>query len=256
MLQAWYSKLPRDGFGKIRWGHYLYRIARRVALWFLGISIGLTLVYAVLPVPLTPLMIQRSFEQANGGKGGVRWKHDWVSGIQISDRLKLAVVCGEDQHFLDHCGLDFDAINKAIRHNARSKRTLGASTISQQTAKNIFLWPSRSWLRKGFELYFTGLIELLWSKRRIMTVYLNSIEFGRGVYGAEAAARHFYRKSARELSWEQAAMLAAVLPNPHRYRADQPNSRVLSRQRRIMGQMRLWGYKLDFDKPNTPKGTE
>lgn len=222
-------------------------------LWFFGLSIGLTLLYAFLPIPLTPLMLQRCWQQANDEERELRLRHDWVSLGQISPHLQLAVVCAEDQEFLEHEGFDFAAIEKAYKHNKNHKRKRGASTISQQTAKNVFLWPSRSWVRKGFEVYFTFLIETFWSKKRIMAAYLNSIEFGDGIYGAEAAARHFFGKSARDLNRQESALLASVLPNPLVYKVDKPSSHVRQRQQWVLGQMRMWGGKIDYETPNTPK---
>jgi monofunctional biosynthetic peptidoglycan transglycosylase len=154
---------------------------------------------------------------------------------------------------LEHEGFDFEAIEKAYKHNKTHKRKRGASTISQQTAKNVFLWPARSWMRKGLEVYFTFLIEVLWSKERIMTVYLNIIEFGDGIYGAEAAAQHYYGVSAQKLNRDQAAMLAAVLPAPLRYSVKNPQNNVRERQRWILSQMRMWGGRIDYDEPNTPR---
>jgi monofunctional biosynthetic peptidoglycan transglycosylase len=253
MLRRWYRNIPKDEQGSPRWGLYVRRLVFRLALWFFGVTIGLVLLYAVLPVPVTPLMLQRCWEQSRDDSREVRLKHDWVPFKEISPHLQLAVVCAEDQTFLEHVGFDFEAIEKAYEHNKKSKRKRGASTISQQTAKNAFLWPSRSWLRKGLEVYFTFLIETIWSKKRIMAVYLNSIEFGDGIYGAEAAARHFFGKSARELNRQESALLASVLPNPLKYRVDAPSANVRQRQQWVIGQMRMWGGKIDYEEPNTPK---
>lgn len=166
---------------------------------------------------------------------------------RISDNLQLAAVCAEDQNFLEHNGFDIEAIRKAMEHNEKSTRKRGASTISQQTAKNLFLWPSRSWVRKGFEVYFTALIELIWSKERILEVYLNIIELGPGVYGAEAAAQEFFNTSAEKLSRQEAALLAAVLPSPLKYSAKNPSPYVRTRQGWVLVQMRMWDYRLDFE---------
>lgn len=253
ILRRWYRGIPRDEFGRLRWGKYFRDVVFRLILWFFGISIGLTLLYAVLPIPLTPLMLQRCWQQSFDENRELRLRHDWVSFNQISPHLQLAVVCAEDQDFLEHVGFDFEAIEKAYQHNKKHKRKRGASTISQQTAKNVFLWPSRSWVRKGLEVYFTFLIETFWSKKRIMTAYLNSIEFGDGIYGAEAAARHFFGKSAKELNRQESALLASVLPNPLVYRVDKPSSHVRQRQQWVLGQMRMWGGKIDYETPNTPK---
>ena len=252
-LRRWYRTIPQDDYGRLLWGKYFRRLLFKFSLWFFGITIGLTLLYAFLPVPLTPLMIQRCWQQAWDSERDVRLRHDWVSFGEISPHLQLAVVCAEDQDFLEHEGFDFEAIEKAYKYNRNHKRKRGASTISQQTAKNVFLWPSRSWLRKGFEVYFTFLIETIWSKERIMTAYLNSIEFGDGIYGAEAAAQHFYGKSAKNLNRQESAMLASVLPNPLIYKVESPSTQVRQRQQWVLGQMRMWGGKIDYDEPNTPK---
>jgi len=201
-------------------------------------------------------MIQRCWQQAWDSEREVRLKHDWVAFSEISPHLQLAVVCSEDQDFLEHEGFDFEAIEKAYKYNKNHKRKRGASTISQQTAKNVFLWPSRSWLRKGFEVYFTFLIETIWSKERIMAAYLNSIEFGDGIYGAEAAARHFFGKSAKEINRQESALLASVLPNPIERKVDNPSGKVRQHQQWILSQMRMWGGKIDYDEPNTPKKVE
>jgi monofunctional biosynthetic peptidoglycan transglycosylase len=165
----------------------------------------------------------------------------------------LAVVCSEDQEFLEHEGFDFNAIKKAYKYNQTHKKKRGASTISQQTAKNVFLWPGRSWVRKGLEVYFTFLIEVIWSKERIMEVYLNIIEFGDGVYGVEAAALRNYNKSAKDINRSEAAMLAAVLPSPLRLSPINPTADLKEKQFWIMRQMRRWGGQLDYEDPNTPK---
>ena len=160
---------------------------------------------------------------------------------EISDNLKLAVIASEDQNFPSHNGFDYKAIQKAMEDNKKGKRVRGASTISQQTAKNIFLWPQRSWFRKGLEVYFTFWIELLWSKERILEVYLNSIEMGKGVYGAEAAAQAWFKKSAENLTAYEAAAIAAILPNPREYRANPASSYIGGRQGWIVRQMRNLG---------------
>jgi len=252
-LRRWYRDLPKTESGNPRWGLYLRRLVIRLTLWFFGITIGITLLYRFIPVPCTPLMVIRWFEQANDPDRETRWKKDLVSFEELSPRLQLAVVCAEDQEFLEHAGFDLQAIEKAYKHNKKGRRIRGASTISQQTAKNVFLWPARSWVRKGLEVYFTFLIEVLWSKERIMTVYLNVIEFGDGIYGAEAAAQHFFKKSAASLSTEQAALMAAVLPNPLKRNIANPSSLVRQRQQWIIGQMRMWGGRIDYVEPNTPR---
>ncbi len=253
MLRRWYRSIPRDVSGKLLWGRYFTRLAIKIALWFFGLSIGLTILYGFLPIPLTPLMLQRCWEQTWDSERSLTLQHDWVPMSELSPHLQLAVVCAEDQDFLEHEGFDFEAIEKAYKYNQTHKKKRGASTISQQTAKNIFLWPSRSWLRKGLEVYFTFLIETIWSKERIMTAYLNSIEYGDGIYGAEAAAQHFYHKTAKNLNRQEAAMLASSLRNPLIFRVDAPNKDMRERQQWILSQMRMWGGKIDYEDPNTPK---
>ncbi len=256
ILRRWYRSIPQNEYGRLLWGQYFRRLLIKFILWFFGITIGLTLLYAILPIPVTPLMIQRCWQQAWADDREVRLKHDWVPFSEISPHLQLAVVCAEDQDFLEHEGFDFEAIEKAYKYNKNHKRKRGASTISQQTAKNVFLWPSRSWLRKGFEVYFTFLIEVIWSKKRIMTAYLNSIEFGDGIYGAQAAAQYYFGKSAKELNRQESALLASVLPNPLIYKVDTPSAQVRQKQQWILSQMRMWGGKIDYEDPNTPKKPE
>ena len=226
----------------------LWKIFLKVCLWFFILSIVSTILFRWLPVPVTPLMLMQCVKQMFDEKRDVKLKKDWVSLDEISPNLQLAVVCSEDQNFLEHSGFDFDAIEKAVRHNKNHKRKRGASTISQQTAKNVFLYDGRNWIRKGLEVYFTFLIELCWSKERIMEVYLNVIEFGDGVYGAEAAAQQFFHTSAKKLSREQAALLAAVLPSPRRFSATHPSKYVRKRQQWILQQMSYFG-ELKYDAP-------
>ncbi|MBL7971742.1 MAG: monofunctional biosynthetic peptidoglycan transglycosylase [Prolixibacteraceae bacterium] len=222
-------------------GKKIFRILWKTALWFFGLSIFSVVLFRFMPVPVTPLMLIRCGEQVFSSDP-VRLKHDWVSLDQISKSLPLAVVCSEDQNFMNHSGFDLKAIQRSVDAAKRgSKRVRGASTISQQTAKNVFLWPGRSWVRKGFEVYFTVLIEFVWGKERIMEVYLNSIEMGKGIYGAEAAAQFYWHTSAKNLSRTQAATLAAVLPNPRKYSANPPGPYVRERIGWILGQMNQWG---------------
>lgn len=222
-------------------GKKIFRILWKTALWFFGLSIFSVVLFRFVPVPVTPLMVIRCGEQVFSSDP-VRLKHDWVSLDEISKNLPLAVVCSEDQNFMNHSGFDLKAIQRSVDAAKRgSKRVRGASTISQQTAKNVFLWPGRSWVRKGFEVYFTVLIEFVWGKERIMEVYLNSIEMGKGIYGAEAAAQFYWHTSAQHLSRTQAATLAAVLPNPRKYSANPPGPYVQERIGWILGQMNQWG---------------
>jgi monofunctional biosynthetic peptidoglycan transglycosylase len=192
-------------------------------------------------------MLIRDVEQLKNDKG-VIMEHDWVPLEDISPKLQLAVVCSEDQNYLKHFGVDWGAIQKAMKENEKGKRVRGGSTITQQTAKNVFLWQGRSYLRKGLELWFTLLIEVFWSKERIMEVYLNSIEMGNGIYGAEAAAQHWFHKSAKKLSKDEASAIAAILPNPLRYKANPANGYISGRKAWIKQQMNFWGNKLDYDK--------
>ncbi len=193
-----------------------------------------------LPVPFSTLMVQRRI-QSWFKPGPYTSRHDWVPLEDIAPSMGVAVIAAEDQNFPEHFGFDWQAIEKAIAHNERSRRKRGASTVSQQTAKNLFLWETRSWVRKGFEAYFTLLIELIWSKQRILEVYLNIVEFGDGVYGVEAASRTFFGKPAKKLRPSEAALLAAVLPNPHRFKVTAPSGYVRGRQAWILGQMGALG---------------
>ena len=184
-------------------------------------------------------MFIRCFQQIAEGKS-MTLHHHWVPIDEISDHLPVAVMASEDQRFLLHHGFDYDAIEKAAKRNIEGgKRKLGASTISQQTAKNVFLWPGRSWVRKGFEVYFTALTELLWSKQRIMEVYLNSIEMGDGIYGADAVAEYHFGKKAEDLSRSDCALIAATLPNPRKFSSKSPGSYMRKRQRQILSNMRF-----------------
>lgn len=210
---------------------------------------GLTVLYRFVPVPLTPLMLIRCAEQKSDGKE-MTLKHKWVSLENISPKLQLAVVCSEDQNYLNHYGFDWVAIQKAIKSNEKGKKLRGGSTISQQTAKNVFLWSGRSYVRKGFEFYFTLLIETIWSKERIMEVYLNSIEMGKGIYGAEAAAKFWFKKSAKDLNKDECAAIASILPNPLKFSANPPSTYISKRKNWIKQQMSFWGNQLDYDKYN------
>lgn len=200
-------------------------------------------------------MLIRAVEQKSDGKE-MTLKHTWVPLDDISPKLQLAVVCSEDQNYLKHYGFDWKAIEKAMENNEKGNKIRGASTISQQTAKNVFLWPGRSYVRKAFEVYFTLLIELFWSKERIMEVYLNSIEMGKGVYGAEAAAQFWFNKPAKKLNKEQSAAIAAILPNPLKYKAHPATPFISKRKNWIMQQMSFWGNQLDYNKYNDVDETE
>ncbi|WP_298308969.1 monofunctional biosynthetic peptidoglycan transglycosylase [Flavobacterium sp.] len=213
-------------------------------LWFFGISILLVVLFKWIPVPFTPLMITRAIEQKMDGQE-MTCSHDWVPLEDISVNLQKAVIASEDGNFLKHNGFDFKAMQKAFKNNNRGKKLKGGSTISQQTAKNVFLWQGRSYIRKGLEAYFTFLIEIVWGKERIMEVYLNSIEMGKGVYGAEAAAEHWYRTNAKNLTKIQAAGIAAILPNPRKYKATNSSSYIEKRKGKIVRVMNHVG-KLEY----------
>ncbi|MCP3893157.1 MAG: monofunctional biosynthetic peptidoglycan transglycosylase, partial [Bacteroides sp.] len=200
----------------------IIRIIRNLVLFFFISSILAVLIYRFLPVYVTPLMVIRSVQQVVSGEMPT-CKHTWVSFDKISPNLPMAVIASEDNRFAEHNGFDMIEIKKAMKENEKRKRKRGASTISQQTAKNVFLWPQSSWVRKGFEVYFTFLIELCWSKERIMTVYLNSIEMGKGIYGAEATAKYKFDTTAAKLTKGECALIAATLPNPIRFDSAHPS---------------------------------
>lgn len=208
------------------------RIVWKAFLWFNIISLFLVLLFKFVPVPFTPLMVIRAIEQKIDGKE-MRSSHDWVPIEEISTNLQKAVIASEDGNFLKHSGFDFKAIEKAMENNEKGKKVKGGSTISQQTAKNVFLWQGRSYLRKGLEAYYTVLIELFWSKERIMEVYLNSIEMGDGVYGAQAASNHWYHKDAKSLSRTEAAGIAAILPNPRKFKPVNSSNYINRRKAKI-----------------------
>lgn len=227
----------------------IFKVLFRIFVGFIIISIVSVILFRWLPVPITPLMVIRCIEQKADGKNMIL-KHDWVSLEEISPKLQLAVVCSEDQNYLKHFGFDWGAIEKAMKANEKGSKIRGGSTISQQTAKNVFLWPGRSYIRKAFEAYFTLLIEICWSKERIMEVYLNSIEMGNGVYGAESAAQHWFKKAAVKLNKPESAAIASILPNPIKYVANPPSAYISKRKAWIMQQMSFWGNQLDYDKYN------
>ena len=213
-------------------------------LWFFGLSVLSVIIFKWVPVPFTPLMVTRIVEFKLDGNDAI-YSHKWVPLEEISPNLQKAVIASEDGNYLKHYGFDFNAMQKAFKNNSRGKRLKGGSTISQQTAKNVFLWQGRSYIRKGLEAYFTVLIELIWGKERIMEVYLNSIEMGNGVYGAQEAARHWYRKAAIDLTKNEAAGIAAILPNPRKYKASNSSSYINKRKVKIMRVMRHLG-KIEY----------
>lgn len=231
---------------------------RKIFGWAVSLFFASTILAVVvlkfIPVYLTPLMIIRCVQN-----GSLTIHHQWVPLEEMSPSMPVAVMASEDSRFLLHHGFDLDAIGSAARRNLQNKggKKYGASTISQQTAKNVFLWPGRSWVRKGFEMYFTVLIEMIWGKHRIMEVYLNSIEMGNEIYGVAACAEYNFGKTARELTRANCALIAATLPNPRRFSSKTPSAYMRMRQRQIMANMR---YIPSFPKegedydPNTAVG--
>ena len=213
---------------------------------FFGSTILAVVTLRFMPVYFTPLMFIRVGQQITSGES-IKLKHHWVSIDEMAKDMPLAVMSSEDQRFLMHHGFDFDAIQQAAKENREGKRKRGASTISQQTAKNVFLWPGRTWLRKGLETYFTFLIEALWSKQRIMEVYLNSIEMGNGIYGAEAVAQEHFGCKASQLTHKQCALIAATLPNPRKFNSAAPSPYMKKRQRRIVKEMNYMEKNMDAD---------
>ena len=221
---------------------------RRLRRWLLALPL-LFLMATTLQVlilrfvdpPFSAFMFARQLHAVREGDWDFRIAHDWRDLDDIAAHLPVALVAAEDQNFAAHNGFDFKAIERARQNNARGRKTRGASTISQQLAKNLFLWSGRSWVRKGVEAWYTLLIETLWPKWRILEVYANVAEFGDGIYGAQAAARSFFRKDAARLSAAESARLAAVLPNPKRYSAARPGPYVQRRTRAIERQMRYIG---------------
>lgn len=209
----------------------------KTLIWFFAISVFWVLLYKFINPPITYLMVQRGFEQKFDDQDWKIYKN-WKNFDEISTNLKKAAIAGEDARFMVHNGFDFKAMEKALERNKSGKKLRGGSTISQQTAKNVFLWNGRSYLRKAFEAYFTILIELLWSKQRILEVYLNVIETGNGIYGAEAATQTYYGKSCQRLSKAQAALLIACLPNPRRWSPAKPTNYIYHRQYLILRNMR------------------
>ena len=210
----------------------------RIVVAFFASTILSVILLRFVPVFFTPLMFIRCCEQMKEGRE-LKLSHSWVSIDKMSASMPVAVIASEDANFMKHHGFDYKAIEHAAKRNMQhpEKRKLGASTISQQTAKNVFLWPGRSWVRKGFEVYFTALIELFWSKQRIMEVYLNSIEMGDGIYGVESVANEHFNTTAHELSRAQCALIAATLPNPRRFSSKHPSVYMQKRQARIMKEM-------------------
>jgi len=229
------GRKPRGARRVVRW-LFLW-----LPLWFLLISVGQVLLLRWIPPVTSAFMIGRQVDALVERDWDFRLRYSWRNSGQISRSLPISLVAAEDQKFAVHHGFDFKAIDKAMEHNKRGRKVRGASTISQQVAKNLFLWRGRSYLRKGLEAWYTVLIELFWSKQRILEVYANVAEFGDGVYGAEAAAQVFFNKPAKRLTAAESARLAAVLPNPKRYNAKNPGAYVQRRARWIQRQVRHLG---------------
>jgi len=239
-------KMTGSGSSAKRYLKIILRWLIYCLLFFLGSSLFSVFIFRFVNPPLTPLMVIRSVQQVvNGEKVVLRKK--WISLEKISPSLPLAVVASEDNKFLEHHGFDFEAIDKAMDHNEKTKgkRIRGASTISQQTAKNVFLLPQRSWIRKGLEAYFTVLIEFVWPKKRILEVYLNVIETGKGIYGAEMASETYFNKPASKLGPGESALIAAILPNPLKWDPSRPTPYILSRRQWILWNMGNIG-KIEF----------
>jgi len=220
----------------------LLQVIKRALLWLIAAWLLMIIIWRFLPVPFSAVMVERQFSAWFSGNTDYIAHSDWVPMSDISPYMALAVIASEDQKFPEHWGFDVDAISSVLDNSQDSdKRIRGASTISQQTAKNVFLWDGRSWLRKGLETGLTVGIETLWSKQRILTVYLNVIELGDGVFGVEQASQHFFHKPANKLTASEAALLAAVLPNPKRFKVGAPSRYILMRQQWILRQMQQLG---------------
>ena len=210
----------------------IFKFIAKTLLALFILTVLWVVVYRFLPVPGTPLMLIRKLSE------GISVKHTWVPIEKISPDMAIAVVASEDAHFMEHNGFDWEQIEQAYTDAEKGKRLRGASTISQQTAKNVFLWPGRSWVRKGLEAYFTVLIEFFWSKERIMEVYLNSIETGEGLYGIAAVAEKNFKKSPDKLTKHECALIAATLPNPRRFSSKKPSKYIIKRQTAILKEMK------------------
>lgn len=217
---------------------FIWNILKKILILFFGSTILAVVLYRYVPVYITPLMVIRLVEQNAAGEE-YKMKHKWVPIDEITHNMPQAVVASEDNLFMSHNGFDLDQIEKAIDEAKRGKRNRGASTISQQTAKNVFLWNGGGFVRKGLEAYFTVLIELLWGKERIMEIYLNSIEMGDGIYGVEAVAQEKFGKKASKLSRGECALIAATLPNPLKFDSARPSSYIIKRKGQILRLMSL-----------------
>jgi len=222
------------------WSRRVLRYTLIIAVGFVAASVALVMLLRVVPIFGSMVMVERKVQSWLAGET-LDIRHDWTPWGELADTAKLAVIAAEDQKFPMHFGFDFEQIRKAIAAWQSGEELRGASTITQQTAKNLFLWTGRSWLRKGLEAWFTVLLELLWPKERILEVYLNIAEWDDGVFGLEAAAQHYFGVSADDLSKVQASRLAAILPNPRGWSASNPSSYILQRSAWIQRQMRQLG---------------
>ncbi|MDG6894981.1 monofunctional biosynthetic peptidoglycan transglycosylase [Volucribacter amazonae] len=231
------NKRKNTVYSKVK--KWLCRIIGYSLLFFVGI----TLLFRFMPVPFSAYMAQQKIMAWVQGDFTTKLDYQWVSLDNIAWQMQLAVIAAEDQKFFDHYGFDWQAIKSAVKNNQNSMRLRGGSSLSQQTAKNLYLWHGQSWLRKGLEVPTTLVLESLWSKQRILEVYLNIAEFGEGIFGVEAASQHYFNKSAKQLNQQEAALLAAVLPNPIIYQVNRPSAYVLRRQAWILQQMNQLGGK-------------
>jgi monofunctional biosynthetic peptidoglycan transglycosylase len=222
--------------------HTFWRYIKITIIILFGSSVAITILYRFINPPITILMVQRVFEKWGDGKKAILDK-EWKDLNEISPNIPLALIASEDQKFTEHWGFDFEAIQLAIKNNDNPNRKSykGASTITQQVAKNVFLWSNRSWVRKGFETYFTVLIEILWDKKRIMEVYVNIIETGDGLYGVEVVSQKHFQRSAKKISKSQAALIAATIPNPRKYSVSKPSSYIKKRQKWVLKNMNNLG---------------
>lgn len=223
---------------------YLQKVKKKVFCFislFILALLACTLLFRVVPIPFSAYMVEQRVSYWLQGDFSYSAKYQWVSLDKINWSIQLAVIAAEDQKFESHYGFDWQAIRSAVKFNQKSKHTRGASTISQQTVKNLYLWHEQSYLRKGLEIPLTLMLETLWSKERILEVYLNIAQFGKGIFGVEAASQYYFKKPAAKLTQSEAALLAAILPNPILYKADKPSPYVLKRQRWIMQQMNQLG---------------
>ena len=233
--------LPRNAKPRKSLWQRLWRMLWIGAFAWIAVTWLLVLLLRFVPPPTSAFMLERSFAALRNGEHGYSTKYHWTPWEKVAPELAVALIAGEDQKFPMHHGFDVQAIADALDEADEGERLRGASTISQQTAKNLFLWGGRSFMRKGLEAYFTALLEITWPKRRILEVYMNIAEFGDGIYGADAAAREFFRKSPAQLTAHESALLAAVLPNPKKLHADRPSNYVLHHAEWVERQVRQLG---------------